>query len=105
MRWSTLWEGWLRKALRSSETRDAVEDQSEKAPRVLAVCLPGPEAVHPPGGGAERGYHVSETTLQKALKAAVRAARIDQPGRGRARRQRCRQRSRLDMRGPGRAAK
>jgi integrase len=33
-----------------------------------------------PRGGAERRHHVSETALQKAVKAAIRAARIDKPG-------------------------
>lgn len=33
-----------------------------------------------PRGGAERRHHVSETALQKAVKGAIRAARIDKPG-------------------------
>jgi integron integrase len=33
-----------------------------------------------PRGGAERRHHVSETALQKAVKGAVRSARIDKPG-------------------------
>ena len=33
-----------------------------------------------PRGGAERRHHVSETVLQKAVRGAVRAARIDKPG-------------------------
>ena len=33
-----------------------------------------------PRGGAERRHHVSETALQKAVKAAVRAAHIPKPG-------------------------